>query len=735
MKAWHWIAAAACIMLPQAAQADYSMHGRISYDSGNTLVRGEGGGDWAYATTNTLILPGDTLWIDQGGLGEAELPQGTFLRLADGSKVEIVSLDPTPVMRGWEGSFYVQRLNRSPGEALFETPAGTLTIESDTNVRIDIQREGNVTVSVRWGRVNVRTHGGSTSVLAGRRTWIDAGLLPATPIVFDRSAEDDFDAWSRERAEYLVRGAAQTPADVTYSSSTIGVSDLSNYGEWVYVDNRHYWRPTVVNNYVPYRTGYWNYVPGAGHVWVGTQPFCYVTSHYGRWNYVSTYGWVWSYDPVWSPAWVVGVRYGDYYAWSPCDYYYRPVLTTQSTRFSIGGVDFSIYSTSYVPYQYLYGGPRYISAYDTRVFAPYQQPGVNVNINIWNVNTSPNRPGHGGGPRTPWDRNVFTERDYSPNRSIRGIQQLSADSQLASARATRLEQSAGRSSYTATASRSDSHQTRTSYRANERSAEVRSVRAVRGSASAFDSTPQASQGRTIDNRTLRNADVPRVSTVRRDESGSRSSEVRSGNATIETPRRSEPSVSRDNNATRESSVRRTEVPNSARTRDYSPTPSRSEVRSAPRETSQQRTETRSQSAPREVTAPRSVVRSEPRSEARVETPQRSETRSYSAPTYRSAPQARTPEPSRSEPRVVRSAPQAERSYSAPRVQPQVQDNSRSFSAPRSEVRGFSAPSSRQAPVVTRQRDNAQPTISGGSSRSSNGRSASGARSNYVRGGR
>ncbi|HQW84945.1 MAG TPA: M13 family metallopeptidase N-terminal domain-containing protein, partial [Ferruginibacter sp.] len=49
-------------------------------------------------------------------------------------------------------------------------------------------------------------------------------------------------------------------------------------------------------------------------------------------------------------------RVGDYYAWSPVDYYNRPVFVTGGTMFSLGGVSFCSYSTSYVRHSYLYSG-------------------------------------------------------------------------------------------------------------------------------------------------------------------------------------------------------------------------------------------------------------------------------------------------------------------------------------------------------------------------------------------
>ena len=50
--------------------AEYVMHARVSYDAGGTMVLGAEGGEWGQAPVNTLILPGDTLWVDSENVSE-----------------------------------------------------------------------------------------------------------------------------------------------------------------------------------------------------------------------------------------------------------------------------------------------------------------------------------------------------------------------------------------------------------------------------------------------------------------------------------------------------------------------------------------------------------------------------------------------------------------------------------------------------------------------------------------
>jgi hypothetical protein len=428
-------------LVPLTGSAEAILHGRVSFDAGGTLIKGLEESDWSSASINTLVLPSDTLWVDNGGTTEVEFSGGSFLRMADGSKAEVAALPPNATIRGWTGSFYVQRLTRSQGDFVFETPAGSIVVEPDSMVRIDITGERLTTVSTRWGRATVRTDaGGTVQAYAGKRVFIETGLLPSEPASYDRSAEDAFDRWNRERAEYLATGSTSTPVDVSYE--TLGVSDLDRYGEWVYVDNRPFWRPTVVVDYTPYRYGYWNYCRPVGNVWVGNYPFCYVTSHYGYWDYTPSYGWVWSYDRVWSPAWCATVQYGDYFVWAPVNRYYRPVYPTTSAYFSIGGVSFGYFGTSCVRASDLYLGPSYVHFANYDPFRRYYGTG-NVTVNIWNINTSNRRP-H---VAVPYSDSTLTVRDYTPRRSIRGAETLFASNRSASERVQRLETVSGRSSF------------------------------------------------------------------------------------------------------------------------------------------------------------------------------------------------------------------------------------------------------------------------------------------------
>ena len=472
-----------------AGAQELQLHGRVSYDTKGMLVKGADDKDWDRATLNTLLMPGDALWVDQGGLSEVELAGGSFLRLADGSKAELKSLPPAADVRSWLGSFYVQRTSRSQGSFVVTTPSCQVDVPVDSCVRVDVDEKGAATVSVRWGGAEVRTEAGAPVRLTdAQRLWVDPGYLPSDPIGFDRGESDSFDQWNNERATVLANGYKTLPKGVEIAPPVVGVSDLGTYGEWVYVDSRPYWRPTVVVDYVPYRYGCWNYSPALGSVWVGAYPFCYVTSHYGRWSHFDRYGWVWGYDPVWSPAWATTVCAGDYLMWSPMGWDSRPVMVTQSAYFGLGGVNFCVSSTSWMPMSYVTTGWAPISAC-TPMFADTICTLPRDRINVWNIYVDNGHhghgQGHGHGPHpTPYDTNVFNVRDYNPPRSIRGIA-APHDGPAPGERAHMLEARVGREHF-APVERTGSRMERS---AAGRGAAMRSVRLENAPALQPDTAP------------------------------------------------------------------------------------------------------------------------------------------------------------------------------------------------------------------------------------------------------
>ena len=486
--------ALALLVLCGAAHAQAPLHGRISFDSGGSMVRGSGDGDWSYATTNTLVLPGDGLWVDKTGVLELELAGGSFLRMADGSKIDVLSFPPAGHLRAWTGSFCVQRVRRSTGNLLFEAPSCNVEIAGDSQVRIDILGSGATTVTVRWGRADVRTDGGQNVVLrTGLECYVDPGFLPSEPRPFDKREEDDFDAWCRDRARLIAVGSQTIPPPVSIKTGTIGLADLSPHGEWVYVDSSYYWRPTVAN-YVPYRRGRWSYVGGSGYVWVGDYPFSYATSHYGRWRHHDRHGWIWGYSDIWGPAWVATVRYGSNFMWCPLDPWDRPIYYG-SDYYNVGGLRFGMGASTYCRADDLLWGIGRNHPMTRSIVS-----GVNVrDIYAWNINVNPTTTS----PVRYRNPSSMRVRDYAPRRSIRGAEAVAGSKRSARSRVATLESSHGRVQYAPTRKNAQGGRTVVAHR--ERGARVRTVQVDRTAAAAVPAlrkrTVQGSKTATPGTRT------------------------------------------------------------------------------------------------------------------------------------------------------------------------------------------------------------------------------------------
>ncbi len=130
-------------------------------------------------------------------------------------------------------------------------------------------------------------------------------------------------------ASALILGAAPFVADAALNPAAAAQFDVSfrsfhnqlaRQGDWVYSDRwGEVWLPSYVDaDWRPYSNGYWANTDEYGWLWVSDdEGFGDITSHYGRWVNDPYDGWMWVPGYVWSPAWVVWRRSGDYTGWMP----------------------------------------------------------------------------------------------------------------------------------------------------------------------------------------------------------------------------------------------------------------------------------------------------------------------------------------------------------------------------------------------------------------------------------
>ena len=301
---------------------------RISLIEGDVQLKTPEAGDWGYAAINTPLAEGDQIWVPENSRVELQLNSGSYIRLDQGSALQILSMDEDSsqfyLSQGYAFVFYDAPSRRSVIQV--DTPDASTRAFENAIFRIDMS-ELYTDVTVHKGYVETENNIGNTRINAGEMLSLGQNTTGA---VAPMGSPDDWERWNKERHEglYAVRGESSRylPAELsTYSH------DFDNSGRWVQVPDYGYvWTPTVDIgiSWTPYRDGRWVWRRG-DYVWVGTESWGWAPYHYGRWSFGVNIGWFWvppvTREVYWSPGYVCWVRTPDYVAWVPLapeDIYY-----------------------------------------------------------------------------------------------------------------------------------------------------------------------------------------------------------------------------------------------------------------------------------------------------------------------------------------------------------------------------------------------------------------------------
>ncbi|OYT73554.1 MAG: hypothetical protein CFK52_01130 [Chloracidobacterium sp. CP2_5A] len=159
---------------------------------------------WRPVTTSSRLKAGDRLRTGADGRAELLLNPGSYLRLD--REAEIVLTNP---------NLDALTIEVARGSALFEvtgtdgtelfmrilTRNGAVNIARNGLYRVTVPAEGAATVAVIKGRIAVEQAGKLTLVKDKQLVTLDAATMTAAKL--DKNAQDDFDAWSRNRAKAL----------------------------------------------------------------------------------------------------------------------------------------------------------------------------------------------------------------------------------------------------------------------------------------------------------------------------------------------------------------------------------------------------------------------------------------------------------------------------------------------------------------------------------------------------
>lgn len=296
---------------------------RISLIDGELLLQRGDDEEWVAASVNMPLRPHDKLWATDDSRAEVQFDDGTVVRLAENTSLDLLSLDPDWIhlqLTLGVASIMAKAPFRTGAQRPFleiDTPQATAQLTRSTTFRADVAEDGSTMITVRNGEVELGRDEGPVVVAADQRVSIEGGDSP--DYLVDSAGEpDDWDRWNKDRdaQQATARTDEHLPSD-----TEMGVSELDTYGGWNQIQPYGWvWAPRVAAGWAPYQIGRWVWVEPWGWTWVSYEPWGWLPYHYGRWIVVGTAGWVWVPGPtlgIWTPG-CVRFYYGPtWVSWVP----------------------------------------------------------------------------------------------------------------------------------------------------------------------------------------------------------------------------------------------------------------------------------------------------------------------------------------------------------------------------------------------------------------------------------
>ena len=294
---------------------------RLSLVEGDVSIQHGPDSQWLDAVINAPLVQGDRVWVGGQGRAEIEFDDGSYVRLASNSVLEIQELNVNSNGR-YSQVFLSQGLGyfniRESYNDAFRVTTPSLAADADGGAHFRLAVDNSNDLVVFRGMVHVNSSAGDVDVRPSEFFSLNTGdtghysLGPAP-------TADGWDRWNFDRDNYLVSANSYqyVPSTVGY-----GVYDLDHYGRWVYQPGYGYvWAPNGVDaDWVPYSYGRWVTYPDVGYTWVSYEPWGWLPYHYGSWAWINGFGWGWcpgARFAYWSPARVFFFGYDNYWGWCP----------------------------------------------------------------------------------------------------------------------------------------------------------------------------------------------------------------------------------------------------------------------------------------------------------------------------------------------------------------------------------------------------------------------------------
>ncbi|HMK60013.1 MAG TPA: DUF6600 domain-containing protein [Dissulfurispiraceae bacterium] len=312
------LAATVMLAIPLSVHAADFGALRMAYMDGDVQVNNEDTGEWAPASANMPLRPGDRLWVPSNARAEIQSRSGNIIRLDHETSADILRIeDHSSQIYINSGSAYI---SYSGADDLMQvdSPIASLRIKNKSKLNVDVAENSETNVLVFSGRVLAEDRAGVVTIKTG-----DALVLKRDQYarVYDMPVANEWDRWNLTRDKLY----SSVPASSRYLPAELQSysRDLNDNGRWTEVrDYGWVWTPSVVvaSGWAPYRMGRWVWI-GGDYTWVSDEPWGWAPYHYGRWAYTPAAGWFWVPPRkgyvYWGPGYVGWVRTSTYVSWVP----------------------------------------------------------------------------------------------------------------------------------------------------------------------------------------------------------------------------------------------------------------------------------------------------------------------------------------------------------------------------------------------------------------------------------
>jgi hypothetical protein len=299
---------------------------RLSFVEGQVSFQHSSDVDWTAASVNLPLQAGDRIYTGEDGRAEIEFDDGSVLRLAEKTDVEILSLKDDFIQLRILLGLSTLTVGSSIGFEI-NTPAAAFNTLRKGVYRFDVHENGDSDGIVRKGLMEAANNSFTERLDSGELVHVSPGAQEKH-VLSRYTDEDAWDEWTdRRTADAVAYDSRKYLPDYVHP----GVRELDRHGRWTVIDEYGpAWVPQyVASGWSPYLDGRWCFRPNWGWTWVSYEPWGWLPYHYGRWFHSVSSGWCWIPGPsfgfhFWSPGLVRFYQGPTWVSWCPLgpgDYY------------------------------------------------------------------------------------------------------------------------------------------------------------------------------------------------------------------------------------------------------------------------------------------------------------------------------------------------------------------------------------------------------------------------------